>query len=230
MDFETISELPTCRYCLMEENEGLIVPCKCNSYVHKNCLITWFNQRFNQRFTIMNVPEFSCEICNHRYDIDFETKEEIKSSFHKELLKIYGYIICFLIFFYLFFGSVAYASNIKEWSLLSHFGDQGIFTVLWCGFVITHVLLGILYTSMAVLSAMRGTSCFVFYVPNCPSSDNDCQALCILCIFIGILFLVFTVFLEGWYYAKQKHRYKNINIKNIKECKENKLNSDLEIV
>ena len=229
MDFETVSEISIeCRYCLMENEEGLIVPCKCNSYVHKNCLITWFNQKFNQRFTIMNVPKFSCEICKHDYEIEYEVKNENKTLFYKELIKTYGNIICFLICSYLFFGSIAYASEIKNWYLLSYFGDQGIFTLIWCGFVITHVILGILYTSMAIMSAIRGTSCFVVYIPD--SNNGECRALCVFCFFVGILLLIFTIFLEGWYYTKRKYDYKNMIIKDIKECKENKLNSNLEIL
>ncbi|AYV87226.1 MAG: hypothetical protein Sylvanvirus38_5 [Sylvanvirus sp.] len=63
---ETIHlEEKICRYCLENENDELMTPCKCtgnSKYVHRACLDAW-------RVSASGSPEkaYTCEICKTRY-------------------------------------------------------------------------------------------------------------------------------------------------------------------
>ena len=54
------------RICFEEENDReFINPCKCNSWVHKECIKNWILSENNSSPT-------DCEVCLQEYSIDFE--------------------------------------------------------------------------------------------------------------------------------------------------------------
>jgi hypothetical protein len=67
------SLVKTCRICLMEDQEGLISPCKCKGsceFVHLDCLKTWLKNKIsrqdNRLVSSYFLTKFECELCKQQ--------------------------------------------------------------------------------------------------------------------------------------------------------------------
>lgn len=78
------SNLKICRICQEDELESeskLLKPCKCNSHIHKECLLTWIKTKINSDI-IDYKNDLNCEICltkikyTHSINEDSAKKDE----------------------------------------------------------------------------------------------------------------------------------------------------------
>ncbi|OBA25800.1 hypothetical protein HANVADRAFT_3390 [Hanseniaspora valbyensis NRRL Y-1626] len=63
-----------CRVCQEDENESgnsLLKPCKCNSYIHKSCLLRW--TRVKSKSDIIDFEnDLNCEICHTKIEFAYD--------------------------------------------------------------------------------------------------------------------------------------------------------------
>lgn len=201
-----------CRYCLDEEK--LIYPCSCTTPVHKSCLITWLKSQSEKPF----FSGYKCEICTDAYNVVTEKKTYIRKVFWLKLLQAYFNLSVFLFLVYILIGSMIQISSLSSYELFQKYGTPGEFTnMIWCGFVGTHLFLGVLYVFYGLISMIRGQWCLFVFMGDCRNCDSQeaCTVSIFFLILLSILALILTLYMETYVYIRKKNEYERTIIKDV---------------
>lgn len=206
---------PSCRYCLSEDANDFISPCKCDGtakYVHKNCLKKWLDQK-NEQIVLPGAFSqfvFQCEVCHTAYKF----KENRLETTFKLWLEIAIYMVgitAFLTLSYICLGISIYSTG-------KLFVDRGGYweNIFINGFIITHVLLGIFYIVATILSCGNNTECDTcFFCMGCEGTGDDLFMLLIAFFCLGLLATIFLIYYDVINRVLQRHKNKTYHIEDI---------------
>lgn len=213
-----------CRYCLEGDNvDDMVKPCRCagsTAYVHKECLRNWFRQK-NSRVVIPGYfnqfDTYRCEICHTKYQCEYVnmvTGESLKCTVAKYLLGI----TVFLFSCYIGIGALMQTSpkTAHTFSYMEH--DNYWYNLLWNGFCVTHMTIGIIYILLAIAYLIKDAPMCLCY---CPQGDGngvhhgDAGGCCIAIIFIGIVGTVLLIYYDIIGRVVQRHENNMVSVLEI---------------
>jgi len=208
----------SCRYCLDNENRyDLISPCRCKGhlkYVHKECLLKWFNEK-NKKFVIpgnFRQFNFSCEICKTDYSYEYREENLNKKKLFFELSLYIFFISFFLTLTYLCCGIFFTNFEIFIYDTSEYWSN-----VFLNGFLITHAILGFFYFTICLVGVATTdsfTCCLLFERDS--FGENDFLPICILFIIISLLASFLLVYFDVCFRLVQKYNNERKVILNIK--------------
>lgn len=212
--------LKSCRYCQTDDfSFDLVSPCSCKGsiqYVHKKCLKEWLNKK-NEQFVIpanFNQFNLSCEICHTKYNIVYENNEQSKKlckdiSIYLSIISLALFISYFLLGLFAEKVGIVFLEN-----------DSEVKFVLFNGFILTHIILGIFYITVLFYSCFHNqTCCFCYFgEPTC-KCDNCDEGCCIIVLaiiaIIGILGTILIIYYDMISRVIQRHKNQTKIIKDI---------------
>jgi len=228
------SYAPQCRYCLEDNQEGLIAPCKCSGsskYVHKQCLIQWFESK-NNRVVVPGMFNqfdiFKCEVCQTKYRCKYEETEH--KPLWKPILVYFTAVTVSLVASYIGVGLLMQLSPTTSTMFYSmkEYGKWA--NILWSGFCMTHLILGIFYILVSIiLFTSRGScGCYCIYCGDCNGGGNcegndDCGIIIVFVIIaIGVMLTVALIYTDMISRVVQRHHNSCKKIVDIKDlyCEE----------
>jgi len=207
--------LDECRYCSSSDNQmDLISPCDCNGtskYVHKACLLKWFDRK-NEGIPIPALPRqydiLHCEICNYKYDIVFTRGEGSKCDLYKEIF-IKSMVITIALFcLYVVFGTI-----LESYNTLLVDRNSYVENVLLNGFMLTHIIITLLYIIVSIVFSALHSTCFCF---GCDVPDATNEYFFLVMLIVCSLLLVFLVYFDIISRVIERHRNRQMNIIEIK--------------
>lgn len=188
---------PTCRYCLSNDNvDSLIAPCKCigtQQYVHTDCLKEWLNKKAQRMVLPFRSNQFrmSCEVCRSPYKLKLGYKDPSCSL---------PWTICLYILtttLVLFTTYVVVGMFLQVVAPTLFFSLPTMFeNVIANGFVMTHLILGMLYIVVLLTTATNNLFCCMWFNCDDNNTDEGCMVVIVIIVLISIFCTVMLIYMD----------------------------------